>query len=137
MVQIVCHGFPSIKLLMTELVVQTSSQRSSYDSVPLLPPSDTMHKLFIFLSIIEWVKPSEGSYNVCQLMRGDLKSALNGILEVPKVAYAPSNETDCQTNETLEMSTNLGRDIYGFTTGIWPLSSGLGWDSVLEEYRGT
>jgi hypothetical protein len=87
--------------------------------------------------MIEWVKPSEGSYDVCQLMRGKLKSALNGILKSPRVTYAPSNETDCWTNESLEMSTNLGRDILESNAGLWPVSSELGWERALEQQQDT
>ncbi len=82
--------------------------------------------------MIEWVKPSEGPYDVCQLMRGKLKSGLDGILKSPKVAYARSNETDCWTNESPEMSTNLGRDILESKAGLWPVSSEIGWERVLE-----
>ncbi len=117
---------------MAELVAQTPSQQSSRDSAALLSLPDCVHKLFIFLSMIEWVKPSEGSYDVCQLMRGKLKNALNGILKPPKATYAPSDETDCWINESLEMSTNLGRDIIESNAGLWPVSSELGWERILE-----
>jgi hypothetical protein len=57
--------------------------------------------------------------------------------EVPKGHNAPSNETEYWTNESLEMSTNLGRDILESNAGLWPVSSELGWERALEQQQDT
>ncbi|KAE9366551.1 hypothetical protein N431DRAFT_561962 [Stipitochalara longipes BDJ] len=127
---IVCYGFPSVETLTAELVAETPSEQSSSDSITLLPLSDMVQKLFLFLSMIEWVKPSNGSYDVCQLMRGKLKSALNSVLEFPKAAATvPINEYDFLLTGVSEISSDYGEDISSSTVSLWPISSGLEWDN--------
>lgn len=63
---------------MAELVEPTISQASNSISLP--SRADVVQRLYVLLSIIEWVKPSEGVYNICQHVRPSLKSVLESML---------------------------------------------------------
>jgi len=49
----------------------------------VLPRSEVIQNLSIFIGCLEWVRPSEGNYTLCVRMRKVIKRILDQVLEMP------------------------------------------------------
>jgi len=49
----------------------------------VLPRSEIIQNLSMFVGCLEWVRPSEGNYTLCVRMRTVIKRILDQVLELP------------------------------------------------------
>ncbi|KAK5109875.1 hypothetical protein LTR62_006482 [Meristemomyces frigidus] len=71
------HGLPTAGVLAIELLRQEQSRQYTPD---LLPRSETIQDLSVFISALGAVQPGEGNYNVCNQGRRSLRRVLDQIL---------------------------------------------------------
>lgn len=114
--QLASYGLPSAGVLAIELLKQEQSKQYEPE---LLPKSDTVQDLSVFISALASVGPGEGNYNICNQGRRALKRLLDQILAPPQPAtsdraddlsiYFPTgNDADfLQWLDTVDWDKNL------------------------------
>ena len=73
----IIHGLPTAGVLAIELLKQEQSRQYTPD---ILPRSETIQDLSVFISALSTVGPGEGNYPVCVQGRRALKRVLDQIL---------------------------------------------------------
>ena len=81
--QIATAGLPAAGVLAIELLKQEQSRQYTPD---ILPRSETIQDLSVFISSLGAVGPGEGNYSICNQGRRVLKKVLDQILS-PAPAY--------------------------------------------------
>ncbi|EMC94082.1 hypothetical protein BAUCODRAFT_36555 [Baudoinia panamericana UAMH 10762] len=71
------HGLPTAGVLAIELLKQEQSRQYTPD---ILPRSETIQDLSVFISALGAVEPGEGNYSICNQGRRALKRVLDQIL---------------------------------------------------------
>ncbi|KAK4561393.1 hypothetical protein LTR86_004710 [Recurvomyces mirabilis] len=71
------HGLPTAGVLAIELLKQEQSRQFTPD---ILPRSETIQDLSVFISALGAVSPGEGNYNICNQGRRSLRRVLDQIL---------------------------------------------------------
>jgi len=84
----VTHGLPTGGVLAIELLKQEQSRQYTPD---LLPRSETIQDLSVFISALASVGPGEGNYSICNQGRRALKRVLDQILS-PHIPPVTSSE---------------------------------------------
>ena len=84
---LVIHGLPAAGVLAIELLKQEQSRQ--YDP-EILPRSETIQDISVFISALAAVGPGEGNFSICDQGRRALKRVLDQILS-PHVPSVPSN----------------------------------------------
>jgi hypothetical protein len=74
------YGVPSSGVLCIELLKQT---RDPGTYRLMLPRSETIQNLSVFIGFLGWVRPTAGNYEVCCRMKGIITRILDQILEAP------------------------------------------------------
>ncbi|KAK5720374.1 hypothetical protein LTR17_015091 [Elasticomyces elasticus] len=82
------HGLPTAGVLAIELLKQEQSRQYTPD---LLPRSETIQDLSVFISALATVSPGEGNYYICNQGRRALKRVLDQILS-PQAPPNPAND---------------------------------------------
>ncbi|KAF2764215.1 hypothetical protein EJ03DRAFT_34892 [Teratosphaeria nubilosa] len=82
------HGLPNAGVLAIELLKQEQSRQYTLD---VLPRSETIQDLSVFISALAAVGPGEGNFSVCNQGRKSLKRVLDQILS-PQSAPVTSSE---------------------------------------------
>lgn len=83
-------GIPSAAILSVELLKQS---RFPQDWNLVLPRSEVIQNLSMFIGCLEWVRPSEGNYALCVRMRKVIKRILDQVLELPPPTPAQTNSS--------------------------------------------
>ena len=83
------HGLPSAGVLAIELLKQEQSRQYTPD---ILPRSETIQDLSVFISSLGAVLPGEGNYAICNQGRRALKRVLDQILSPSLPPATSSNE---------------------------------------------
>jgi hypothetical protein len=73
-------GVPSSGVLCIELLKQTRDPGTHH---LILPRSETIQNLSVFIGFLGWVRPTAGNYEVCCRMKGIITRILDQILEAP------------------------------------------------------
>lgn len=81
------HGLPSAGVLAIELLKQ--EQRGVYLTSDILPRSETIQDLSVFISALAAVGPGEGNHAICNQGRRALKRLLDKILSPDPVVARP------------------------------------------------
>lgn len=91
------HGLPSAGVLAIELLRQEQSRQHTPD---ILPRSETIQDLSVFISALSAVKPGEGNYSICNQGRRALKKVLDQILspQIAPVSIANDQSTFDETS---------------------------------------
>ena len=71
------HGLPAAGVLAIELLKQEQSRLYTPD---ILPRSETIQDLSVFISALAAIGPGEGNYSICNQGRRALKKVLDQIL---------------------------------------------------------
>ncbi|KAK4544723.1 hypothetical protein LTR36_003972 [Oleoguttula mirabilis] len=82
------HGLPTAGVLAIELLKQEQSRQYTPD---ILPRSETIQDLSVFISALAAVGPGEGNFSICNQGRRALKRVLDQILS-PHIPPVASNE---------------------------------------------
>lgn len=86
------HGLPAAGVLAIELLKQEQSRLYTPD---VLPRSETIQDLSVFISSLGAVRPGEGNYSICNQGRKALKKVLDQILS-PTPFYNPAGGAGAQ-----------------------------------------
>ncbi|TKA77154.1 hypothetical protein B0A49_03641 [Cryomyces minteri] len=101
------HGLPSAGVLAVELLKQEQSHHVSQE---ILPRSEAIQDLSVFIAALASLGPGEGNYAACEQGRRALKRILDKILSPnPVPAMAPA-VTDQAPVADLSMYLNAGND---------------------------
>ncbi len=73
-------GIPSAAIFSVELLKQSKFPQ---EWPLILPRSELIQNLSMFIGCLEWVRPSEGNYTLCVRMRKVIKPILDQVLELP------------------------------------------------------
>lgn len=73
-------GIHSAAILSVELLKES---RFPQEWRLVLPRSEVIQNLSMFIGCLEWVRPSEGNYTLCVRMRKVIKRILDQVLELP------------------------------------------------------
>ena len=87
MSKLAVHGLPAAGVLAIELLKQEQSRVYTPD---ILPRSETIQDLSVFISSLAAVGPGEGNFHICNQGRRALKRVLDQILS-PNTAPIPSS----------------------------------------------
>ena len=105
---LVYAGIPSAGILAVELLKQ-SKQPNEYPFI--LPRSEVVQNLSIYIGCLEYVRPAEGNYKVCKRVRTVFKRMLDQTLDMPPT-FAASNQLSSvptqQPISEIDISTVLG-----------------------------
>lgn len=99
--QIMCYGVPVAGVLCLELLKQSGGGPHNLK----LPRSETIQNLSMFAAFLDWVRPGDGNYQLCQRMRTIIKKVLDQILEGPPANQATS--TDPQAIYDFELPSDF------------------------------
>ncbi|KAK4991937.1 hypothetical protein LTR66_006427 [Elasticomyces elasticus] len=101
------HGLPCAGVLAIELLKQEQSHQYN----PILPRSETIQDLSVFISNLATVDPGEGIYTVCNQGRRALKRILDKILSPgPSVASAEVGNNDTGVGQS-SVAAGVGGDL--------------------------
>jgi hypothetical protein len=88
--QCVMHGLPTAGVLAIELLKQEQSRHYTLD---VLPRSETIQDLSVFISALAAVGPGEGNFSICNQGKKSLKRVLDQILSpLPPPATASEQQ---------------------------------------------
>lgn len=99
------HGLPSAGVLSIELLKQEQSRMYTPD---ILPRSETIQDLSVFISSLAAVGPGEGNFAICNQGRRALKKVLDQILS-PSQAPPPGS-TDSTVFDDMPLYFPTGND---------------------------
>lgn len=71
------HGLPTAGVLAVELLKQEQSRQYTPE---ILPRSETIQDLSVFISALGAIQPGEGNYHICNQGRQSLRRVLDQIL---------------------------------------------------------
>ncbi|KAK3075774.1 hypothetical protein LTR53_000599 [Teratosphaeriaceae sp. CCFEE 6253] len=100
------HGLPTAGVLAIELLKQEQSRTYTPD---LLPRSETIQDLSVFVSALAGVTPGEGNYHVCNQGRRALKRILDQILS-PQAPVSVANDQAALDDMSLFFPTSNDAD---------------------------
>ena len=103
--QMFVHGLPAAGVLSIELLKQEQSRMFTPD---ILPRSETIQDLSVFISALGAVNPGEGNYSICNQGRRALKKVLDQILSPSQVLISGSSEQ--QTFDDMSLFFPTGND---------------------------
>ena len=83
------HGLPAAGVLSIELLKQEQSKLYTPD---ILPRSETIQDLSVFISSLAVVGPGEGNFSICNQGRRALKKVLDQILSPAPAPISGSSE---------------------------------------------
>ncbi|KAK5003227.1 hypothetical protein LTR16_006604 [Cryomyces antarcticus] len=101
------HGLPSAGVLAVELLKQEQSHHVSQE---ILPRSEAIQDLSVFIAALASLGPGEGNYAACEQGRRALKRILDKILSPNPVPAMASAVTDQAPVADLSMYLNAGND---------------------------
>ncbi|KAK5000924.1 hypothetical protein LTR28_012949 [Elasticomyces elasticus] len=106
------HGLPCAGVLAIELL----KQEQSHQHDPILPRSETIQDLSVFISNLATVDPGEGIYAVCDQGRRALKRFLDKILSPGPSAAS----TEVGNNDTRVGQSSAAAGVGGDLSLCWP-----------------
>lgn len=100
------HGLPAAGVLSIELLKQEQSRAYTSD---ILPRSETIQDLSVFISALASVEPGEGNFAVCNQGRKALKRVLDQILSPNSGAHPTTGSAD-QAFDDMSLYFPTGND---------------------------
>lgn len=80
-----CYGVPAAGVLCLALLKQSGPIPTPL----LLPRSETVQNLSMFVAFLDWVPPDGGNYQLCQRMKTIIGRVLDQVLEGPPHSQIP------------------------------------------------
>jgi len=100
------YGVPSAGVLCVELLKATKFPRTSQVK---LPRPEVIRKLSIFISCLEWARPTDESYTLCGHMHKIITHIMDQILAPTTVVSTQTVAVEAETTETTD--TNISFDL--------------------------
>ena len=101
---IMSYGMPSIGLLCTQLLKQVKHPEQAEIKLPI---SEIVQNLSLMISFLEWIRPTAGSYKLCQPLSKVIRRVIDQLLE------PASANVDVQHDQSMPQN--------GFEENVWPL----------------
>lgn len=101
------HGLPAAGVLAIELLKQEQSRQYTFD---ILPRSETIQDLSVFISALSSVGPGEGNFSVCNQGRKSLKRVLDQILSPPLAPITSSGHPQPPAFDEMSLFFPTGND---------------------------
>ncbi|KAI7189735.1 hypothetical protein KC316_g5281 [Hortaea werneckii] len=123
------HGLPTAGVLAIELLKQEQLRQYTPD---ILPRSETIQDLSVFISALSSVGPGEGNYRVCKQGHRALKRILDQILSPHMPAMAANEQQPAFDDMNLYFPTGNDADFLqwlenvDWDKGLWNLEPNLG-----------
>ena len=115
------HGLPAAGVLSIELLKQEQSRVFTPD---LLPRSETIQDLSVFISALGTVGPGEGNYSICNQGRRALRRVLDQILSPNQPALPGSAEPAPLDEMSLYFPTGGDADFFQWLDNVeWDKAS--------------
>lgn len=103
------YGVPSAGVLCVELLKATNSPGTSQTK---MPRAEIIRKLSIFISCLEWGRPTDESYNLCGHMHKIISHIMDQVLAPPtsktgvNLQMKETADTDSPSDFALENDTD-------------------------------
>ncbi|KAI6866253.1 hypothetical protein KC318_g16492 [Hortaea werneckii] len=123
------HGLPTAGVLAIEMLKQEQLRQYTPD---ILPRSETIQDLSVFISALSSVGPGEGNYRVCKQGHRALKRILDQILSPHTPAMAANEQQPAFDDMNLYFPTGNDADFLqwlenvDWDKGLWNLEPNLG-----------
>jgi len=93
------YGIPSAGVLCVELLKSAKGAPGTQAQAVHFSRSEVVQSLTMFLGFLDWIRPSDGNYRLCQRLRQVIKGILGCVLDSTSPPQSdPIPETDSQTN---------------------------------------